>query len=51
MAASKRLSVSIPVFLYRKLEERSVREDRSLSSLVAYLLEKSLEEKGNDQSR
>ncbi len=38
----RRISVTIPSKLYRQLVERSDREGRSLSNLVAFLLETAL---------
>lgn len=43
--AMKRLSASIPDKLYQRLEKLADHEGRSVSNLVAYLLEHSLEEK------
>jgi metal-responsive CopG/Arc/MetJ family transcriptional regulator len=41
----KRLATSIPDPLFARLEKIAKTENRSLSGLVAYLLERSLEER------
>ncbi len=44
-AAMKRLSASIPDKLYERLEKLADFEGRSVSNLVSYLLEQSVERK------
>ena len=39
----KRISVTLPYSAFRALEERSLREGRSLSNLAAFLIEQALE--------
>jgi hypothetical protein len=38
----KRISVTLPYSAFRALEERSIREGRSLSNLAAFLIEQAL---------
>ena len=44
-ATMKRLSASIPDKLYQRLEKLADHEGRSISNLVAYLLEQSIDQK------
>ena len=40
----KRISVTLPYSAFRALEERSIREGRSLSNLAAFLIEQAMEQ-------
>ena len=42
---SSRLTATVPAALFQALEARSAEENRSLSNLVAHLLEAALEER------
>lgn len=42
--APKRVTATIPMAILEKLTERSILEGRSLSNLISYMLERSLEE-------
>jgi hypothetical protein len=41
--APKRLTITLPYSAFRRLEERSTAEGRSLSNLAAYLIERGLQ--------
>jgi hypothetical protein len=40
----KRISATLPYSAFQALEERSIREGRSLSNLAAFLIEQALEQ-------
>jgi hypothetical protein len=47
----KRITITVPDQIYRTLEERSMREGRSISNLAAYLLERAVaSEKQSEQT-
>lgn len=48
-SAMKRLSAYLPDPVYEELEQWATKEKRSLSNLVAYLLEKALDDRRNNR--
>jgi hypothetical protein len=48
--SSKRITITLNYATYKALEDRSSEEGRSISNLAAYLIERSLAEKTNEES-
>lgn len=45
----KRLSVTLPLHVYRLLERRSIEQGRSMSNLAAFLIETAISQSAADQ--